>query len=64
MMRMWDDGDGQGSEPDDYAGYAGQRPHRITGVQAGAILSANSDLFNKAVITARSVCPAMWILRG
>ncbi|HAV1239763.1 TPA: hypothetical protein JGU28_004548 [Salmonella enterica] len=26
----------------------GQHPDRITGVPAGAILSANSDLFNKA----------------
>lgn len=35
-------------EPDDVVEYAAQRPDRITGVPARAILSANSDLFNKA----------------
>ncbi|KXP49644.1 hypothetical protein AWJ24_22850 [Escherichia coli] len=40
-------GDGQSAKPDDRAGYAGQRPHRITGVPVGVILSTNSGLFNK-----------------
>jgi|AKYZ01.1.fsa_nt_gi hypothetical protein len=36
------------AEPDDVVGYAAQRQNRITGVAAGCILLANSDLFNKA----------------
>ena len=39
--------------PDDVVGYAGQRQDRITRIAAGVILSAHSDLFNKAQRTIR-----------
>jgi len=38
---------------DDVDGYAGLRQDRITRTAAGVILSANSDLFNKAQRTIR-----------
>lgn len=49
------DDDGQSAKPDDVAGDNTQRPARITGVPAGTILSANSDLFNKTADRLKNV---------